>query len=111
VTYRRWDVVAVHYPFIEGTEAKKRPALIVSSEALHEAHRVYWAVMITTAKAGVRPGDIAISDCRKAGLPEDCVIRLSRVTTVSDAQISHRTGAVVPRDRNAVAALLKRFLP
>ncbi len=111
MTYRRWDVVAVHYPFIEGTEAKKRPALIVSSEALYEAHRVYWAAMITTAKAGVRPGDIAIADCRKAGLPEDCVIRLSRVTTVSDAQISHRTGAVVPKDRNAVAALLKRYLP
>ncbi len=111
MTYRRWDVVAVHYPFIEGTEAKKRPALIVSSEALYEAHRVYWAAMITTAKAGVRPGDIAIADCRKAGLPEECVIRLSRVTTVSDAQISHRTGAVVPKDRNAVAALLKRYLP
>ena len=111
MTYRRWDVVAVHYPFIEVTEAKKRPALIVSSEALHDLHHVYWAAMITTARAGVRPGDIAISDCRKAGLPEDCVIRLSRATTLSDIQISHRTGSVVPRDRNAVAALLKRYLP
>ena len=111
MTYRRWDVVAVFYPFIEGTEAKKRPALIVSSEALHETHHVYWAAMITTAKAGVRPGDIAIADCREAGLPEDCVIRLSRVTTVSDVQISHRTGSVVPKDREAVVALLKRYLP
>jgi mRNA-degrading endonuclease toxin of MazEF toxin-antitoxin module len=55
VTYKKWDVIAVPFPFVEGTEAKRRPALIVSSDALHAPHRVYWAMMITTAKAGVRP--------------------------------------------------------
>lgn len=111
MTYRRWDVVAVHYPFIEGTEAKRRPALIVSADALRAAHGVYWTVMVTTAKAGARPEDIAVSDARKVGLPEDCVIRVVRLTTLSDAQISHRVGSITAKDRNAVSALLKKYLP
>lgn len=111
VTYDRWDVVAVHYPFIETGEAKKRPGLIVSSETLPKAKRLFWIVMITTTRAGQRADDIPISDRHKAGLPVDCVIRVSRLTTLSEAQISHRTGAITPRDRAAVIGLLKRYLP
>ncbi|MFQ5984770.1 MAG: type II toxin-antitoxin system PemK/MazF family toxin [Alphaproteobacteria bacterium] len=111
MTYKRWDVVAVDYPFIEGGEAKKRPAVIVSTDALHAAHGVYWTVMITTAKAGIRPEDIPVTDHRKAGLPEDCVIRVPRLTTLSDAQVSHRRGSIAPKDRYAVTALLKKYLP
>jgi mRNA-degrading endonuclease toxin of MazEF toxin-antitoxin module len=111
VTYRRWDVVAVHYPFIETGEAKKRPGLVVSGEALHGVQGLYWIVMITTARAGHRTDDITVSDRRKSGLPADCVIRVSRLTTLSDAQISHRTGTLTRKDRAAVTALLKRYMP
>ena len=109
--YKRWDVVAVEYPFIEGDTAKRRPALIVSSDALHQTHDVCWAAMITTARAGVRRDDVPVTDHRAAGLPEECVIRTTRLTTLSDAQIARRIGAITSRDRNAVAALIKRFLP
>ncbi len=111
MTYRRWDVVAVDYPFIGGDETKRRPALIVSSDALRVAHGVYWAAMITTARAGVRAEDIPVTDPRKAGLPQQCVMRVPRLATLSDVQISHRIGSITPRDRNAVAALLKKYLP
>lgn len=111
MSYRRWDVVAVHYPFIEGGEAKKRPALIVSSDALHTAHGVYWAAMITTAKAGVRPDDIPVTEHREAGLPEACVIRMPRLATLGDMQISHRLGTIKPGTRNATVARLKKYLP
>ncbi|MGQ0662450.1 MAG: type II toxin-antitoxin system PemK/MazF family toxin [Pseudomonadota bacterium] len=111
VTYRRWDVVAVHYPFIEGGEAKKRPALIVSADELHATHGVYWAVMITTAAGGTREQDIAVTDHGKAGLPTNCVIRVPRLTTLGDPQVSHRIGSITPKDRNAVSALFRRYLP
>src|SRR3712207_1977362 len=62
VTYRRWDVVAVDYPFIEGLESKRRPAVVVSMEALRAEAGVYWLMMITTAKAGIRPGDIPVRE-------------------------------------------------
>ena len=109
--YNRWDIVAVNFPFIEGTDAKRRPALIVSSERLHAEHGIYWIVMITTAKSGQRANDIAITNRERAGLPEDCVIRVARITALSDGQIARRLGDVTPKDRSAVSALLKRYAP
>ncbi len=110
MTYRRWDVVAVHFPFIEGGEAKRRPALVVSADDLYGTHNVVWAAMITTAKARVRRDDIPVTDHRAAGLPENCVIRISRLTTLGEAQISHRIGAITAKDRNAVFVLLRWYL-
>ena len=110
MTYRRWDVVAVQYPFIEGLEAKRRPALVVSANELHGLHGVYWLTMITTAKAGLRPEDIPVTDHRKAGLPEDCVIRVPRLVTLGEAQISHTIEQITAKDRNAVTRLMKRYL-
>ncbi len=111
MTYRRWDVVAVAFPFVEGTEAKRRPALIVSSERLFADHGVYWVAMITTAKSGIRRDDIPVTDIEYAGLPEACVIRPARLATVSDGQIARRIGDIKPKDRNAVVALMKRYAP
>ncbi len=111
MTFNRWDVVAVHFPFVEGTDAKRRPALIVSSDRLHTEQGIYWIVMITTAKSGRRTSDIPVTNLERAGLPEDCVIRVARITAVTDGQIARRLGDVTPKDRTAVGALLKRYLP
>ncbi|MDH3597564.1 MAG: type II toxin-antitoxin system PemK/MazF family toxin [Rhodospirillales bacterium] len=110
-TYKRWDVVAVPYPFLEGEEIKRRPALVVSGNELNARHGVYWLAMITTAKAGKQLDDIPLTDHRKAGLPQDCVVRTKRLVTLGDAQISHRLGSITVKDRNAVAGLLRKYLP
>ena len=111
MTFKRWDVVAVAFPFIEGTDAKRRPALVVSSERLRSEHNVYWIAMITTAKSGTRPDDIPIADPQSVGLPEACVIRLARLTTVGESQIARRIGEIKTKERNAVSALLRRYAP
>ena len=111
MTYRRWDVVVVPYPFIDVGEVKNRPALIVSSDPLHQPQGVYWIVMITTARAGRQSDDIAIADRARVGLPEDCVIRVKRLTALNENQISRRLGAISTRNRNAVGALLNKYLP
>lgn len=109
-TYDRFDVVVVQYPFLEGDQAKHRPALIVSSPDLHRAHALYWVMMITTAKAGLRPNDILLANHRAAGLPEPCVVRPSRLTTLSQTQIARRLGQIGAKDRNAVIAIVKRWM-
>jgi mRNA-degrading endonuclease toxin of MazEF toxin-antitoxin module len=111
VTYKRWDVVRLTFPFVEGHDAKKRPALIVSTEALAANHRVLWAAMITTAKGGTLAGDIPVTDPHEVGLIEDCVIRPSRLFTISVDMADRRLGCVKPRDRNAVTAFLKKHMP
>jgi mRNA interferase MazF len=111
VIYSRWDVVAVQFPFLEGTDSKRRPALIVSADRLRVDHGVYWITMITTAKSGRRPNDIPVTNRERAGLPEDCVIRVARMTAVSDGQIARRLGDITPKDRTAVSALLRLYVP
>jgi mRNA-degrading endonuclease toxin of MazEF toxin-antitoxin module len=102
--------VAVSFPFLEGTDAKRRPALVVSTDRLEMEHGLYWIVMITTAKSGNRRDDIAVTNRERAGLPEDCVIRVARLATVSDAQIVRRLGEIAPKDRSSVISLLRRYV-
>jgi mRNA-degrading endonuclease toxin of MazEF toxin-antitoxin module len=111
VTFSRWDVVAIDFPFLEGGDSKRRPALIVSSDRLRRDFGLYWVVMITTAKAGVRPDDIVITDRERAGLPQECVIRVSRIAVVAQDRMTRRLGDITTKDRTAVAALLRRYLP
>ena len=109
--YKRWDVVAVDFPFVEGTDSKRRPALIVSADKLYADQGVYWVAMITTAKVRRRPSDLPVTNLERAGLSEDCVIRVARLTTVADGLISRKLGDVTPKDRTAVSALLRQYLP
>jgi mRNA interferase MazF len=111
VTFSRWDVVAIDFPFLEGSASKRRPALVVSSDRLRRDFALYWVVMITTAKAGIRPDDIVIADRERAGLPQDCVIRVSRIATVAEDHLTRRLGEITAKDRNAVVALLRRYVP
>ena len=111
MTYKRWDVVRVTFPYLEGHDAKKRPALIVSTEALSANYRVLWAMMITTAKGGKLPEDISIKDPLSVGLPEECVIRPSRLFTVSAELMDRRLGAIKQQERVAVSAFLKKHIP
>ncbi len=108
--YKRWDIVRVFFPYVEGHDAKRRPALIVSADGLPAAYRVYWALMITTAKGGTLAEDIAVTDPEDVGLVEDCVIRPSRFFTISRDVMDRRLGALKPKDRNAVTAFLKKHL-
>jgi mRNA interferase MazF len=110
VIYSRFDVVAVSYPFLEGDQAKRRPGLVVSGANLFQRHGVCWVMMITTAKAGGRDDDIVIANHAAGGLPEPCVIRPSRLTTLPATQIDRRLGSIGARDRTAVQAVLRRWL-
>jgi mRNA interferase MazF len=110
VTFSRWDVVAINYPFMEGDTGKHRPGVIVSTERLHSVHDLYVIAMITTARAGMRKDDIPITDLKRSGLPVPCVIRPARLITLNGGMIGRRAGTLTTKDRNATAALLRAFL-
>lgn len=112
MTFRRWDIVSVPFPFVEVHATKRRPALVVSSDAFHRAHHACFGAMITTARQmrDVRPNDIAIRDLAKAGLPQPCVIRLARLATLEWGDHVRRVGSLDRRERAAVETLLEQWL-
>ena len=111
MTFRRWDIVSGPFPFVEGHASKRRPALVVSTDALHRAHRICFGAMITTARhmQDVRQDDIGIADLDAAGLQQPCVIRVVRLATFESGDHIRRVGALQRRERPAVATLLQRW--
>jgi PemK-like, MazF-like toxin of type II toxin-antitoxin system len=116
VTFRRWDVVSVPFPFIEGHATKRRPALVVSTDAFHRAHRACFGAMITTARhmQDVRPDDIPIVNLAGArggaaaigdppGAPWD--VRMGR----SDPARRHAAPLRSAARRNAAPALVRHL--
>jgi len=81
VTYNRYDIVKVPFPFTDRQANKYRPALIISSAMSfnrHIAHSVM--AMITSTKHTAWPLDTAIQDLENAGLPVSSIIRCKLFT-------------------------------
>jgi mRNA-degrading endonuclease toxin of MazEF toxin-antitoxin module len=110
-SFGRWDILAVNYPFVEGYESKRRPVLSLTDAPFFEAYGHYLCAMITTAKDGIRPGDIVVTESRETGLPEFCVIRPARISPIAPTSIVRRLGTLTVKDRRAVSGFLKRVLP
>jgi mRNA interferase MazF len=112
VTFRRWDIISVPFPFIEGHATKRRPALVVSTDVFHRAHGACFGAMITTARhmRDLRADDIEIADLGAAGLQQACVIRVARLATFEWGDQIRRIGKLHSRERPAIATLLQRWL-
>lgn len=109
--YETWDVVTVPFPFTEGDAAKRRPALVVSSEHLARTHGLYWVVMITSAKNSGWADDVAVKDLERAGLPAPSVVRPAKIATLQTDRVFSRLGTLQDSGaRKAVAAAVKRFM-
>ncbi len=104
-----WDVVCVPFPFTEGEGDKRRPALVVSSEGLSEAHGLYWLVMITSAKNSAWAGDVPIADHEAVGLPAPSVIRPAKIATLQRDKILRTLGRLPDPLRVAVGGSLRGF--
>jgi mRNA interferase MazF len=95
--YRPFDVVAISVG--EGSEARRRPALVVSSPDFEKATGLVWIAMITAATHEKQYGDIIIGDQTSAGLPTPSVIRAAKLTTLAVGKIQRRLGTLDANDR------------
>lgn len=86
-TYSQGDVVKVPFPYTDRDTRQFRPALVISTGGIDDAHGLLWVLMITSAENRGWPGDVAVSNLRSAGLPVPSVIRTAKMATIetSDA--------------------------
>lgn len=81
VTYKRFEVVKVPFPFTDQQARKTRPALILSELSAFNAvigHSVL--AMITSARHSTWPLDTPITDLGAAGLPVPSIVRMKVFT-------------------------------
>src|SRR5690606_39424600 len=70
VTYERWDVVVVPFPFADRVASRRRPALVVSeADPLGTVVGHHVLAMITSAAHTRWPLDVPVGDLDAAGLP------------------------------------------
>lgn len=99
VTYSRFDIVKVPFPFSDRQAVKHRPALVLSDEAQFNSRIGHIVMaMITSAKHSDWPLDTSIQDLDSAGLKSASKIRL-KLFTLDDRLILCRLGKLSQIDQ------------
>ena len=104
------DVVLVSFPFTDQTAAKRRPAVVVSSDAYHHERPDVIVVAVTSRTS--RPasiGDVMIEKWREAGLLKASLIK-PIFTTVEQTLILRKLGALQQEDVAALRKALQEVL-
>ncbi|BCX81659.1 mRNA interferase MazF [Methylomarinovum caldicuralii] len=109
MTFERFTVVRVPFPFTDRQTRKRRPALVLSSASAFNdlvGHSVM--AMITSAYHRPWPLDCAIQDLQPAGLPAPSKVRF-KLFTLDHRLIDGRLGRLSERDTVTVSAALERL--
>lgn len=101
--YKQADIIVVKFPFTDGLEFKKRPALIISNEAVNKTGD-YLIVQITS-KFNHDGLSIAIEDvdCMQP-LPLKSYIRTHKIFTVDKSLILSKITDIKPQFLKTVTA-------
>ena len=108
--YSRGDLVLVPFPFTDGSGAKRRPAVIVSSEAYHTSRADAIILLITgNLDPPRRCGDYLLKHWQEAGLLYPSIAK-PILATLDRPAILRKLGRLDSQDLLGVVAGLKAAL-
>ena len=104
------DVILVPFPFSDQTAAKRRPAVIVSSDAYHRERPDVIVVAVTSrVERAPAVGDVSIDDWRTAGLLKPSVIK-PVFATIELSLILRKLGTLEAKDVVGLRKALQEVL-
>lgn len=108
--YKRGDVVLVPFPFSNQTDVKKRPAVIISSDAYNNisSDSVIMAITSQTEKT-IGIGECLIQDWRDAGLLKPSAVKPA-ISTIEQTLVLKKLGKISLQDLISMDTALKEFL-
>jgi mRNA interferase MazF len=111
VTFDRFAVVRVPFPFTDRNSTKNRPALVLSDAAAFNTSAGHSVMaMITSAANPPWPLDCPIGDLAAAGLPAPSKVRF-KLFTLDHRLVRGQLGTLAAADAESVRAALSRLLP
>lgn len=109
-SYSFGDIVLVPFPFTDQSGTKKRPAVVVSSAAYHQARR---DVLIMAVTSQARPagaiGEVQIKDWKGAGLIKPSVIK-PVITTIEASLVIRRLGQLKKDEQETLRKAVGQIL-
>jgi len=110
MTYNRFDIVKVPFPFTDPYATKTRPAVIISAAEPFNARSEHSVMaMITSIKQADWPLDTVITDLDSAGLPVASKIRL-KLFTLDHRLMRGTLGQLSTEDQETFSAQLELLL-
>lgn len=109
MSYDRFDVVLVLFPFTEKKGKKQRPAVVLSDSEFNAMHQHAIVAMVTTASTTKWPSDVPISGYVEAGLLSPCVAR-AKLFTIADDLVIGRVGTLPAEDAGRIGDWVANLL-
>jgi len=110
VTFDRFSVVRVPFPFTDREAFKNRPALVLSdAEAFNTPAGHSVLAMITSADNAPWPLDCSVGDLEQAGLPAPSKVRF-KLFTLDHRLIRGVLGHLAEEDVQRVTSALRQLL-
>lgn len=104
------DVIVVPFPFTDQSATKKRPAVVVSSDAYHRERPDIILMAITSqVRAAPTIGEVAVAHWQAAGLLKPSVIK-PLVTTIEARLVLRQLGSLHANDVAALRRVLAAVL-
>lgn len=104
------DVVLVPFPFTDQTTTKRRPAVVVSSDAYHRDRPDVILMAVTSqVRTGEGVGEIAVQRWKEAGLLKPSVLK-PLLATLEKGLVIRKLGKLEDQDRDALRRALKTIL-
>lgn len=104
------DIVLVPFPFTDQTGTKKRPAVVVSSRAYHEARRDMVIMAVTSQlKPSGAFGEVIVSDWQAAGLIKPSDIK-PVITTIEQSLVIRQLGRLKQDDQTALRNTITKIV-
>jgi mRNA interferase MazF len=108
MTYRRWDIVLVPFPFTNLSTNKKRPALVISPADYNKGPDVIIMFITSNLRVFGRPGDYKLTKWKEAGLPKPSMSRM-KLATVDKNIVIKKIARLEETDREAVQEIITDF--
>lgn len=109
MSFERWQVVRVPFPFTDRTASKNRPALVLSAaDAFNIPAGHVVLAMLTSAHHARWPLDCPIEDLAAAGLPAPSVLRM-KLFTLDVRLVRAPLGQLAPADRTRATRALAQL--
>jgi len=110
VTFERFTVVRVPFPFTDRDASKNRPALVLSDSAAFNAPAGHSVMAMITSQANAPwPLDCPVSDLAAAGLPAASKVRF-KLFTLDHRLVRGELGRLSGTDQQQVSAHLAQLL-
>ncbi len=108
-TYKQGEVILVNFVFSDETGIKRRPALILSTDAYQQGRQEVIVAAITSNVRRLLIGDHPITDWQEAGLLYPSAVT-GIIRTVKQTMIDHRLDRLTSKDFQAVERNLRQVL-